>query len=171
MTDDEDVAEHARRLRFHGSRDKVTYAELGYNSRLDELQAGLLRELLPELDGWADGRRAAARHYTDEGLGELVALPQATDGCDPAWHLYVISHERADALAEGLAASGIGARAYYRTPVHRQPAMAPYADASRDLPGTETAARTHLAIPMSAVLSRAQAAEVVAAVRASLAGA
>src|ERR687894_2365683 len=72
-TDDEDVAEFARMLRFHGSHDKVTYEHVGYNSRLDELQAAILRVQLPHLDTWAAGRRAAARHYEDAGLGELVA--------------------------------------------------------------------------------------------------
>ena len=59
MTDDERIAEAARVLRFHGSRDKVTYERIGWNSRLDELQAAILRVLLPQLDGWAEGRRAA----------------------------------------------------------------------------------------------------------------
>src|SRR5918911_1543000 len=74
-TDDASLAERVRVLRFHGSRDKVTYEEVGYNSRLDDLQAAVLRVLLPELDGWADGRRAAGRHYLDAGLGELVKPP------------------------------------------------------------------------------------------------
>ena len=60
-TNDDGVAERVRRLRFHGSTDKVTYEEVGYNSRLDELQAALLRVLLPHLDGWCDGRRTSAR--------------------------------------------------------------------------------------------------------------
>src|SRR3954447_7681018 len=67
-TDDPALAERVRTLRFHGSRDKVSYEEIGYNSRLDELQAALLRVQLPHLDGWADGRRAAARAYADAGL-------------------------------------------------------------------------------------------------------
>jgi dTDP-4-amino-4,6-dideoxygalactose transaminase len=164
-TSDDEVAERLRMLRFHGSRDKSTFEMVGWNSRLDELQAAILRVQLPHLDAWADGRRAAAAHYEAEGLGELVALPRALG--DPAWHLYVIRHAEADRLAEGLAAAGIGHKAYYRVPTHRQPAMRGWAP-SEPLPGTDEAARTHLAIPMSAVLTREQAAEVVAAVRASL---
>jgi dTDP-4-amino-4,6-dideoxygalactose transaminase len=167
-TDDDEVAEQARTLRFHGSRDKVAYDLVGYNSRLDELQAAVLRVLLPHLDGWADGRRAAAAHYADAGLGELVTIPVATRGSSPAWHLYVVRSERADELAAGLASAGVEARAYYRTPVHRQPAMAPFASGS-ELPATDELARTHLAIPMSPVLSAEQAAEVTAAARAVLA--
>jgi dTDP-4-amino-4,6-dideoxygalactose transaminase len=166
-TGDAALAERVRTLRFHGSRDKVTYEQVGYNSRLDEVQAAVLRVLLRRLDGWAEGRRAAGRHYVQAGLGELVRLPRAAPGAAPAWHLYVVASERADALAEGLAAAGVGARAYYRTPVHRQPAMAPFARGLA-LPGTEEAARTHLAIPMNPLLGRAQADEVVAAAAAAL---
>ena len=74
-TADDHLAEQARTLRFHGSRDKVTYEQIGYNSRLDELQAAILRVQLPHLDEWAEGRRQAGRHYEEAGLGELVGLP------------------------------------------------------------------------------------------------
>ena len=164
-TRDDALAQAIAMLRFHGSRDKISFELVGHNSRLDELQAALLRLELPYLDSWCDGRRAAAARYAEAGLGELAALPQPVDGCDPAWHLYVIRHERSDALAEALAAAGIGCKAYYRVPLHRQAAMQPWSDV--DLPGTDEAARTHLAIPMSPVLTGEQAAEVVAAVRAA----
>jgi dTDP-3-amino-3,4,6-trideoxy-alpha-D-glucose transaminase len=164
VTSDEQIAERARILRFHGSRDKVDYEQIGYNSRLDEVQAAILRVQLPHLDGWADGRRAAARHYEQAGLGGLVGLPQPVGGCSPAWHLYVVSPPRVERLEGALAAAGIGHKPYYRTPVHRQLPMREWG-AGVDLPGTEQAARTHLAIPMSPVLTPAQAEEVVAAVR------
>src|SRR5215212_34823 len=126
-TPDDELAEQARMLRFHGSRDKVSFELVGHNSRLDELQAALLALELPHLDAWCDGRRAAAAH------------------------------------GAALAEAGIGSKRYYGTPLHRQVAMRPWSDV--DLPGTDEAARTHLAIPMSPVLSREQADEVVAAVR------
>src|SRR5205085_1824336 len=91
-TDADDVAELARALRFHGSRDKSTFEYVGYNSRLDELQAAILRVLLPELDRWSDGRRAAARAYAEAGLGTHVALPAVPADADPAWHLFVVTH-------------------------------------------------------------------------------
>jgi dTDP-4-amino-4,6-dideoxygalactose transaminase len=165
-TSDAEIAERARVLRFHGSRDKVSYEEVGYNSRLDELQAAVLRALLGRLDGWSDGRRRAAEHYLEAGLGELVRLPAATPGSAPAWHLYVVGHPRVERLEAELAAAGIGHRAYYRTPVHRQAAMLRWAG-DTELPGTERAAAEHLAIPMSAVLTPEQAAEVTAAARAA----
>ncbi len=164
-TADGALADRVRTLRFHGSRDRVTYEEVGYNSRLDALQAAILRAQLPELEGWCAARRAAARAYADAGLGELAALPRAGPGADPAWGLYVVRHPDADALAATLAARGVGARAYYRVPVHRQPAMRELG-AGAELPGTEEAARTHLALPMGPWLEREQVDEVVGAVRA-----
>jgi dTDP-3-amino-3,4,6-trideoxy-alpha-D-glucose transaminase len=165
-TSDAQVAERARTLRFHGSHDKVTYEQVGYNSRLDELQAAILRVQLPHLEDWAEGRRRAGRHYEEAGLGELVGLPRPAPGSAPAWHLYVISHPEVQRLQDALAAADIGHKPYYRTPVHRQAPMREWA-AGAELPGTEQAARTHLAIPMSPVLTREQADEVTAAARAA----
>ena len=163
VTDDDEVAEGARRLRFHGSKDKVTYTEVGYNSRLDELQAGVLRVLLPELDGWNDARRAAARAYEEAGIRDH-ADPQAVDPDDePVYHLYVVRTGDPDSLQARLDASGVGARGYYRTPVHLQPAMAGLGGDRIELPGTMEAARTHLALPMGTQLAREQVDEVVSA--------
>ena len=165
-TDDGHIAELARALRFHGSRDKKTFEYVGYNSRLDELQAAILRVLLRELDGWSRGRRAAEAAYAEAGLGEFVSLPLAPDGAEPAWHLYVVTHPRADALLAELGARDIQARAYYRTPLHRQRAMAPYAHDGLSLPVTDELARTNLAVPMSPVLGVESAELVVAALAA-----
>jgi dTDP-3-amino-3,4,6-trideoxy-alpha-D-glucose transaminase len=147
-TDNDDLAEHARLLRFHGSKDKSTFTDVGYNSRLDEMQAAVLRALLPELDGWNDRRRAVAAAYDRLGLGDYARLPRAVDGGRHVYHLYVV---RAERLALG--------RGYYRVPVHRQPAIGREAD----LPATEEAARTNYALPMGTDLTEAQLREVVAA--------
>ncbi|HEV7846640.1 MAG TPA: DegT/DnrJ/EryC1/StrS family aminotransferase, partial [Thermoleophilaceae bacterium] len=165
VTDDDEVAEVARRLRFHGSTDKVTYTEVGYNSRLDELQAGVLRELLPDLDSWNDARRAAALAYAERGLGDVpgIELPHFEDEREHVFHLYIVRHPDADALAAKLAEREIGARAYYRRPVHLQPAMERLGGERLDLPGTVEAARTHLALPMGTELSVDQVDEVIAA--------
>ena len=112
-TSDEQIAERARMLRFHGSHDKVTYEQVGYNSRLDELQAAILRVQLPHLDAWADGRRAAraplrARRDWESWCGCRAHTVAAA----PAWHLYVVGHpepERLEARAGGRAASGASA--------------------------------------------------------------
>jgi dTDP-3-amino-3,4,6-trideoxy-alpha-D-glucose transaminase len=162
-TDDESIAERARVLRFHGSRDKVRFEEAGYNSRLDELQAAVLRVLLPRLDEWSAARLHAGLLYEHAGLGELVALPAVAAGVEPAWHLYVVRHDEADRLVDELARRDVEARGYYRTPTHRQPAMARWG-AGVELPATETLARTNLAIPMGPALTAAQAREVVDAI-------
>jgi dTDP-4-amino-4,6-dideoxygalactose transaminase len=159
VTNDEELGAVVRRLRFHGSEDKQTYTEVGWNSRLDAVQAGVLRVLLPELDGWSQARRSAARMYEQAGLGELVDLPQAAAGADPAWHLYAVRHERADELVAGLNEAGIESRAYYRVPVHRQPAMREFGDVT--LPATDEVARTNFAIPMGIALQASQVDEVV----------
>ena len=154
-----------RTLRFHGTTpDRETYVAVGYNSRLDELQAAVLRVLLPHLPEWAAARRAAGAAYEATGLGELATLPRATDGAEPAWHVYVVRHPRADELLEALRAAGIGARPYYRVPIHRQPAMRAWGEGA-ELPATDEVAATHLALPMGATLSADAVAEVVAAVR------
>ncbi len=126
VTDDDGIAENARTLRFHGSRDKRTFSEVGYNSRLDEIQAAVLRVLLPHLEDWSGRRRKVASAYADAGLGRHLTLPEIPSGVEPAWHLYVAAHPQADDLIEALVELGIEARGYYRTPVHRQPSMRNY---------------------------------------------
>jgi dTDP-4-amino-4,6-dideoxygalactose transaminase len=162
-TDDDGVAELARTLRFHGSRDKRSFDFVGYNSRLDELQAAILRVLLPQLDGWCDGRRAGASAYAEAGLAEHVTLPVVPDGVEPAWHLYVVTHPEPDRLLAALSDAGVGARSYYRTPIHLQPSMRPFAAGTPMLAAADELGRTNLALPISAVLADAQVREVVAA--------
>jgi dTDP-3-amino-3,4,6-trideoxy-alpha-D-glucose transaminase len=148
-TNDDDVAELARVLRFHGSHDKSTFVEVGYNSRLDAMQAAALRVLLPELDGWNDSRREVAAAYERLGLGDHAGLPRVPPGTRHIYHLYVVRSERELPLGRG----------YYRVPVHRQPAIG----SDADLPVTEEAARTNHALPMGKDLTEEQVAEVVAA--------
>jgi dTDP-4-amino-4,6-dideoxygalactose transaminase len=167
VTGDSGVAERVRALRFHGSRDKRSFEMVGYNSRLDELQAAVLRVLLPELDGWCDGRRAGAEAYRAAGLGEHVALPAVPAGVRPAWHLYVVTHPEPDRVLAALEDRGVQARSYYRTPLHRQPAMREFVPAGLELPGTQHLAARNVALPISPVLGAEQAREVVAAIAAA----
>jgi dTDP-3-amino-3,4,6-trideoxy-alpha-D-glucose transaminase len=166
LTDSDELAQLARSLRFHGSKDKQTFQLIGYNSRLDELQAAILRVLLPELDERCDGRREAAEHYAAAGVSEHVGVTLSAPQASAAWHLYVVTHPRADELIAALGAAGIGSRGYYRTPLHRQPAMAPFAPRGRELAVTDELARTNLALPMGPSLDAEQAAQVVAAIAA-----
>lgn len=166
-TDDDALADRLRLLRNHGTTDKDSFSLIGFNSRLDELQAALLRVFLPHLDTWCNARRDVIRSYADLGLGELVTLPVPTPGAQPAWHLYVIRHERRDALAATLRKAGIDCRAYYSTPIHRQPAMANHA-VGVELPVTDELARTHLAIPVGPTLTAEQLEAVVTGVAAGV---
>jgi dTDP-4-amino-4,6-dideoxygalactose transaminase len=171
LTDSEETAQRARELRFHGSRDKVTFEAVGYNSRLDELQAAALRVLLPELDGWNAARRAVAAGYDEQGLGELMRLPVTTPGAEPVFHLYVARHDRPDELIAALGEAGVQARGYYRVPVHLQPAMERFGGASLELPATDEIARTNVALPMGPDLDPAAVTEVVGAVRSAVSAA
>jgi dTDP-4-amino-4,6-dideoxygalactose transaminase len=166
-TDDDGIAGLARALRFHGSRDKKDFTYVGYNSRLDEIQAAALRVMLPHLDAWTAGRRAAAAMYAASGVAAHVSPPVVPAGAHPAWHLYAVGCAGdPEAVRSRLAERGIESRGYYRTPVHRQPAMARFA-AGVELPATEEFARSNLALPMSSALTAEQVAEVVAALAAS----
>jgi dTDP-4-amino-4,6-dideoxygalactose transaminase len=164
-TSSADLAERVRLLRFHGSRDKRTFEQIGLNSRLDELQAAVLRRFLPHLDSWNDGRRAAAARYADLGLGELVELPVEAPGARHIYHLYVVQSPRRDAIARSLRDAGIGAAVYYEVPMHLQPVFAHLGYQPGQLPVTEQASREGLALPMFATLSENQQREVVEAVR------
>ncbi|HUC07108.1 MAG TPA: DegT/DnrJ/EryC1/StrS family aminotransferase [Solirubrobacterales bacterium] len=164
VTDDDEVAALARQLRFHGSGGADLHTEVGYNSRLDEMQAAGLRVLLPHLDAWTEARRRVAAAYAASGLDETVTLPVETTGAESCYHLYVVRSPARDQLAERLAAADVGARAYYSTPLHQQPAMRDFAP-STPLPGVESAAAESLALPMGPALNEQQAAEVAAAAR------
>jgi dTDP-4-amino-4,6-dideoxygalactose transaminase len=169
VTDDDEIAERTRELRFHGSKDKRTFTEVGYNSRLDELQAAALRLLLPELDSWSSSRREVVDAYERQGLAEHVALPHSAAGAEHAYHLYVVRHPRGEELAQAVAARGVGAQGYYRRPVHRQPAMARYVPDGLELPATDEVARTNVALPMGTQLSDDDVREVVQACAAAAA--
>ncbi len=95
-TEDPAIAETVRLLRFHGSRDKQTFDLVGYNSRLDELQAAVLRVFLGELDGWNASRREAAARYEELGLGELVEIPEDDPGA--VYHMYVVRSPERDRI-------------------------------------------------------------------------
>lgn len=170
LCDDDDVAAAARRLRAHGSEDKSVHTEIGYNSRLDELQAAGLRVLLPHLQGWTTARRRVAQAYADAGLGELVELPLETAEGESCYHLYVVLSDEREQLSRGLAESGVVSRAYYTTPLHHQPGLRPFAPQGA-LPGAEEVAARSLALPMGPALTEDQVAAVMAAVRFSCAAA
>jgi dTDP-4-amino-4,6-dideoxygalactose transaminase len=143
---DEELAERVSLLRFHGSRDKKTFTYVGTNSRLDELQAAVLRLFLGELDGWNRARREAAARYAELGLGELCEVPEDEPG--HVYHMYVVRSPERDRFAEALAAAEIGHASYYVTPTHLQPALRRLGYDDATLPETDRASRENLALPM-----------------------
>jgi dTDP-4-amino-4,6-dideoxygalactose transaminase len=160
---DEELAERVRMLRFHGSRDKKTFTYVGTNSRLDELQAAVLRLFLGELDGWNRARREAAARYADLGLGEFCELPEDEPG--HVYHMYVVRSPERDRLAEALASAEIGHASYYVTPTHLQPALRNLGYDDATLPETERASRENLALPMWAGIPGEVQERVVSVVR------
>jgi dTDP-4-amino-4,6-dideoxygalactose transaminase len=166
-TSDAGVEERARILRFHGSSDKVTFERIGFNSRLDELQAGVLLELAPLVDGWNDRRIEAAARYAELGLGELVDVPSVAPGARHIYHLYMVRTPQRDALVGALNERGVGAAVYYGHPLHLQPVFEHLGYREGSLPVTEQAAREGLALPMFPTIDASQQAEVVDAVRAA----
>jgi dTDP-4-amino-4,6-dideoxygalactose transaminase len=152
-TDDPELARTVRLLRMHGTKDKQTYELVGFNSRLDAIQATVLRAVLERLDDLNARRRALVAAYEAEGVGEYLALPRHPDGAEPVHHLYVTRAERPDDVERRLLEAGVAVRGNYRVPVHRQRPMERYAN-DVELPGTEEAAANNLALPMGPTLSR-----------------
>ncbi len=162
-SNDEELADRITVLRFHGSREKKNFEAVGYNSRLDELQAAVLRLFLGELDGWNGARREAAARYEELGLGELCELPGDEPG--HVYHMYVVRSTERDRLRDALAAAEIGHASYYVTPLHLQPAMRYLGWKEGSLPETERAARENLALPMWAGIPAEVQERVVSVIR------
>jgi dTDP-4-amino-4,6-dideoxygalactose transaminase len=166
LRDGGELAERIRMLRFHGSKAKKTFEYVGVNSRLDELQASVLRLFLTKLDGWNAARREAAARYAELGLGELLELPEDAPG--HVYHLYVTRSPERDRIAAALAAAGIGHAIHYVVPLHLQPALAYLGYREGDLPETEKAARENLCLPLWAGISAEQQEQVVDTIRAAV---
>ena len=160
---DTELADRVRMLRFHGSRAKKDFELIGYNSRLDAIQAAALRIFLPHLDEWTRLRREAASRYADLGLGELVELPADEPG--HVYHMYCVRSPERDRLAKALTDAEIGHSAYYVPPLHLQPALRYLSYAEGDLPETEKASRENLCLPLWAGITEEQQAEVVGVLR------
>ncbi len=160
---DAELAERIRMLRFHGSRDKKDFELIGYNSRLDAVQAAMLRIFLPHLDGWNAARREAAALYGELGLGEIVELPADEPG--HVYHMYCVRTAERDRLVAGLKEAEIGFAFYYQPPLHLQPALRYLGYGEGDFPETEKASRENLCLPMWAGISEEQQSEVVGVLR------
>jgi dTDP-4-amino-4,6-dideoxygalactose transaminase len=163
---DDGVATRVRMLRFHGSQDKKTFELIGTNSRLDAVQAAMLRVFLPRLTGWNEARREAAARYAQLGLGEIVELPVDEPG--HVYHVYAVRTPRRAEIAAALQEAGIASASYYATPLHLQPALRYLGVAEGSLPETERAAAENLALPMWAGIQPEQQERVVDVVRSAV---
>jgi dTDP-4-amino-4,6-dideoxygalactose transaminase len=161
---DSELAERIRMLRFHGSKAKKTFEYIGYNSRLDEIQAAALRIFLRELDGWTSARREAAARYAELGLGDLCEIPVDEPG--HVYHLFVCRSPERDRIRAALTDAQIGNAEYYLPPLHLQPALRYLGYESGSLPETERAAQENFSVPLWAGITAEQQERVVDVVRA-----
>ncbi|HEY1367709.1 MAG TPA: DegT/DnrJ/EryC1/StrS family aminotransferase [Gaiellaceae bacterium] len=163
---DDEVADRIRMLAFHGSRDKVDFDFVGYNSRLDELQAAMLRVFLQHLDEWNRGRREAAARYVELGLGELVDVPEDEPG--HIYHLFVCRSPERDRIRDALTDAGISSSTYYSRPLHLQPALRFLGWKEGSLPETERAGRENFSLPLWPGMDVSIQEQVVEVVRAAV---
>jgi dTDP-4-amino-4,6-dideoxygalactose transaminase len=165
-TSDPVFADRIRMLGSHGMRPRYHHRMVGINSRLDSIQAAVLRVKLPHLDSWIDGRTENAQRYgqlfAEEGLADLIGLPQGGGGRH-VWNQYVIRipNGRRDSLRAHLTAAGVGTEIYYPVPLHRQLCYAGLGYPLGSLPETERAAAETLALPIFPELTVDEQATVV----------
>ena len=170
-TQDDALAARLRRLRVHGGATEYHHEEIGFNSRLDTLQAAVLRVKLPHLDAWSEARRARAAAYTrmldDAGLGEIITTPFVRNDARHIFHQYVIRvpATKRDALIEHLKTNGVGTKVYYPVPLHMQQCFAYLGYKEGDFPESERASRETLALPMFPELTSEQQHYVVETIR------
>ncbi len=169
VTNDAAVAERLMKLRVHGGRQMYHHEEVGYNSRLDALQAAVLSVKLPHLRGWSDGRRRNAAFY-DHALAGIDALvvPPVREGNETIVNQYTVrvTDGRRDALLEHLKATGVGAGVYYPVPLHLQECFQHLGYREGQFPESERACREVLSLPVFPELTQAQLAYVAESVRA-----
>ncbi|MBM3314295.1 DegT/DnrJ/EryC1/StrS family aminotransferase [candidate division WOR-3 bacterium] len=165
VTSDRRLADEARSLRDHGRDAAGKFGLVGWNSRLDELQAAFLRRKLRGLHRDLARRRELAQRYS-QALSGLVRIVRGHDGCASAWHQFGLQTGRRDGLRRTLADAGIETGGYYPRPVYAEPALAPYAPPG-PLPGCEQACREAMTLPIRPGLNDVEQAEVVAAIRRS----
>jgi dTDP-4-amino-4,6-dideoxygalactose transaminase len=162
-TNREEIADRVRVLRNYGSRIKYHNEVEGFNSRMDALQAAMLRVKLRRLDQWNDRRRTVARYYAEALMDTDLVLPSVPSHCEPVHHLYVVRSERRDALQEHLRRQGIGTLIHYPVPPHRQDAYREMGMLEGTLPITERIHREVLSLPMGPHLTEEQVDSVVQA--------
>jgi dTDP-4-amino-4,6-dideoxygalactose transaminase len=164
-TDDTALAERVALLRNYGSRQKYVNEEAGVNSRLDPIQAAVLRVKLEVLDEWTERRRAVATAYTVGMAQSDVILPHVPDWAEPAWHLYVVRTSDREALQDRMTEAGIGTLIHYPIPPHMQKAYTDMEIMPEALPMARDLASEVLSLPMGPQLSLDQVQNIVNALK------
>ena len=149
VTDDPDIARRIRLLRDHGQEEKNQHLEIATNSRLDDIQAAILRIKLPHLDNWNSARIQLAGHYREllSSADDLRLVTPCPDGI-AVYHLFVVRLKNRDHVRERLAQQGIGTGVHYPTPLHLVPALSPLGHHRGEFPAAENAADTVVSLPM-----------------------
>ena len=156
VTNDDEFAARAKALREHGSRVRYHHEEVGYNYRMEGLQGAVLGVELKHLPGWTEARRRLAHRYHELLADTPLRLPLEADYANSAWHLYVVRHERRDALKQHLDAQGVGNAVHYPLPLHLQRCHANLGHKAGDFPVAERACREVLALPFFPAMTDAQ---------------
>jgi dTDP-4-amino-4,6-dideoxygalactose transaminase len=164
VTNDAALAQRLRALRNHGQRERYIHAELGFNYRMDSLQAAVLRHKLKLLAGWTSERRARAEVYDQTLAGLPLELPKVCNQ-DHVWHLYVVRTPYREALRNHLRARRIETGLHYPVPLHRQPCLAGLPSARLDFPESDRWANEGLTLPLFVGMTSAQQSYVVSAIR------
>ena len=164
-TNDDKIAEQVRILRNYGSQVKYYNIVQGYNSRLDEIQAAVLRVKLKYLDEWNQRRNEIAAYYLSNLGGTNLILPQVAAGADPVWHIFIVRSPQRDQLQASLKEAGVETVIHYPVPPHLQQAYSELGFAEGSFPISEAIHREVLSLPIGPHLTEAQAAQVVKAVR------
>ena len=167
-TNDAKLAERSKMLRVHGSRVRYYHDEVGANSRLDEIQAAILRIKLKRLDSWATGREKNAKKYdalfAKAAIKGVLSTPRISEGCTSVYNQYVIRVKKRDELRAFLAAEGIGSEVYYPLPLHMQKCFKGLGYKKGAFPVSEKAAKEVLALPIYPELTTVQIKHVVATI-------
>lgn len=160
-----ELADRVRLLRTHGAHQKYLHSTVGFNSRLDELQAAVLRVKLPYLNGWSSARAENARKYAEDfkaaGLLSVIKPPQILPNCSHIFHQYVIRCKMRDKLQASLKAEGIGTEVYYPVSLHEQECFKSLGYSASDMPRSHAASEDTLALPIYPELSDSQRRHVV----------
>jgi dTDP-4-amino-4,6-dideoxygalactose transaminase len=156
VTNDEELATRLRLLRDHGSTSKYAHAIVGYNFRMEEIQAAVLNVKLPHLNKWNEGRRANAARYHEVLTNSDLILPREMDYARHVYHVYAVQSEQRDELQRRLTAAGVQSGVHYPIPIHLQPAYASLGYQRGSLPVTEQLAERVLSLPMFPELTEEQ---------------